>query len=607
MVMERREFLIGASSTALAAGIPGEALARAAAPARGDLALNALMDRLFYQTLAISPETASQLGLDKGARAGMRARLDDRSMAGRARSDQMAQAGLAALRAFPEQGLSEQGKLHRAIAIHQYERDVAPIRFGLQSAGAVYPLYQQGGAYFDIPDFLDSVHPIGSAADAEAYLARLAAFPRALDQDTAYQRAQAARSYVAPAWSLDLTIGQLRRLRAPAPEESGMVASLARRAAAKGISGAFAARAARIVSALVYPAIDRQIALLESLRGKTPAGDGIWRLPRGDELYVEALRTGTTTEMTPDEVHKVGLDQVADLTARLDVVLRTAGLTSGSVGERLTALNSRADQVYPDTDAGRKALIDSLNAGIASMWDRLPRAFSDIPRLPLEIRRVPPEIQDGASNGYYSRPALDGSRDAIYWINLKSTGDWPKYQQPSLTYHEGLPGHHLQLSYVHKMGEMPMLLRNLFISAYGEGWALYSEQLADELGAYSGIESAGYLQSFLFRATRLVVDTGIHHKRWTRERATDYFVQTTGFTRGRSQREIDRYCTWPGQACSYKIGHNKWLELRQRAQSALGDKFTLPWFHDVLKEGIMPLSLLEARIDARIAARLKTG
>jgi uncharacterized protein (DUF885 family) len=611
MKLERRDFILGSGSSALAAGLtglPAVVLAAGKPPRTRDAALSTLLDQLFYKELAISPESLSQLGLDKGARAAMRSKLDDRSIAGKARNDRLEREALAALRAFSEVGLSEQGKLHRDIAIYQYERYVAAQKLGVQSVQTPYPITQQGGAYFDIPDFLDSVHPVENAADAEAYLVRLAAFPTALDQDSTFQRAEAARGMVAPAWSLDLAIGQLRQLRAPAAESSSMVTSLAGRAKAKGIAGDFTARAAKIIAGQVYPAVDRQIALLERLRGTTPVGDGFWRLPKGDELYAEALRSATTTDMTPEQVHKVGLEQVADISARLDVILKTAGLTTGSVGERLTALNTRPEQLYADTDAGRKELLDSLNTGIAAMWDRLPRAFNDVPKLPLEIRRVPPEIQDGASNGYYSRASLDGSRNAIYWINMKSTGDWPKYQLPSLTYHEGLPGHHLQLSYVHKAGgELPMMLRNLFISAYGEGWALYSEQLADELGAYSGIEAAGYLQSFLFRSARLVVDTGIHHMRWSREQATDYLVSTTGFTRGRSQREAERYCTMGGQACSYKIGHNKWVELRQRAQAALGDKFSLPWFHDVLKEGIMPLALLEKRVDARIAARVRGG
>ena len=203
--------------------------------------------------------------------------------------------------------------------------------------------------------------------------------------------------------------------------------------------------------------------------------------------------------------------------------------------------------------------------------DPLPRAFHNPPKQPLEIRRVPPEIQDGASNGYYRPAALDGSRPAIYFINLKSTGDWPKYSLPALTYHEGNPGHHLQNSVTQGSGDIPMLRRVAFYSAYGEGWALYAEQVADELGAYKDIERAGYLQSFLFRAERLVVDTGLNHRRWTREQAIDHMVAATGFARPRVQREIERYCASPGQACSYKIGHIAWIRARAKTQKALGE------------------------------------
>jgi uncharacterized protein (DUF885 family) len=235
------------------------------------------------------------------------------------------------------------------------------------------------------------------------------------------------------------------------------------------------------------------------------------------------------------------------------------------------------------------------------MYARLPRAFATVPSAPLEIRRVPPEIQDGASNGYYRRASLDGSRPAIYFINLKDTGDWPKYTLPTLSYHEGVPGHHLQISLAQESKDIPTIRKLGFFSAYSEGWALYAEQLADELGAYDGdpLGRAGFLQSFLFRAARLVVDTGIHTKRWSREQATDYMVATTGFARPRSQREVERYCVLIGQACSYKVGHTAWTRARADAQKTLGDRFDIKEFHEVLKEGAMPLSILERRIKER--------
>ncbi len=604
--MDRRHFLAGAGATAAAFAaepIWAKGLARNA-----DKALLALLDAMFQDGIVHSPESATSLGLDKGRLAPLRGLLTPPTAAERHRDLVRARRWQARIGAIRPALLSATGQRYQARVKYMLEqRTLAPGKYDIDGVQTPYRLYQQGGAYFNIPDFLNSAHPINTAADAEAYLARLSGFAAVLDQDTAGQRAEAARGLLAPGWSIDLTLGQMHKLRDVAAADNTMVQSLATRAKGKGIAGNWAARAARIVELAVYPALDRQIALMTSLRSKTAAGDGAWRIARGDEIYADALAQATTTSLSPDEVHAIGLEQVADITRQIDTILKAAGMTQGTVGDRLTALNRQNDQLFADSDAGRTALIDSLNVGMADMWQRLPRAFADIPRQPLEIRRVPVEIQDGASNGYYQSATLDGSRPAIYWINLKSVGDWPKYSLPALTYHEGAPGHHLQGSYAQKSGDLPMLLRNNFISSYGEGWALYAEQLADELGAYQGLERAGYLQSFLFRASRLVIDTGLHHKRWTREAATDYMVATTGFARARCQREVERYCTLIGQACSYKIGHTAWVRNRARAQAALGDKFTLQWFHEVLKDGVMPLSMLETRIDQRVKERLAKG
>ena len=398
----------------------------------------------------------------------------------------------------------------------------------------------------------------------------------------------------------------MRKLRAPAPEVSTMSESIVRRTREKGIAGDWQARAARIIRETVYPALDRQIALLERLKPTTAPGDGAQRLPDGNVIYAAALMQATTTTYTPDEVHRLGLAQVAEISGQLDAVLKGAGLTRGTVGERLHALNTTPAQVYPDTDEGRAALLASLNEDNEAMMTKLPRAFATIPTQPLEIRRVPIEIQDGASNGYYRRAALDGSRPAIYFINLKDNGDWPKYSLPALTYHEGVPGHHLQISLAQESKDIPTLRKIGGFSAYSEGWALYAEEIANELGGYDGIERAGYLQSFLFRATRLVVDTGLHSKNWSREKATDYMVATTGFARPRVQREVERYCTQMGQACSYKVGHMAWTRARAEAQAALGARFDLKQFHEVLKEGAMPLLILQRRIKERTAAAMRS-
>ena len=608
--MDRRAFLSTGSAVALglpSLGSPATALAKPmTSAAGGDARINALFEQIFQDQVRRSPELASGLGLDKGANAHLKSELDIRPVAV-ARAEDLARSrrNLAAIRAIPPASLSNAAKLNRDVVTYQIEaRNIAPAKFGIDSVQRPYPIFQQGGAYFDLPDFLNTEHGIATAADAEAYLSRLALVDTVIDNDTLNQRQQAARGFLAPAWSIDLTLGQMRKLREVPAAQNTLVGSIVRRTAEKGISGDWAKRATAIVEGQVYPALDRQIALMERLKPTSKAGDGAWRLPDGEAIYAAALAQATTTNFTPDEVHRLGLAQVAEISAQLDGILKGAGYAQGKVGERLGQLNRSPAQLYANTDAGRAELIESLNRGVKDMYARLPRAFATLPTQPLEIRRVPIEIQDGASNGYYNRAALDGSRPAIYFINLKDVGDWPKYSLPSLTYHEGVPGHHLQISLAQESKDIPTLRKIGGFSSYSEGWALYAEQLSDELGAYQGIERAGYLQSFLFRAARLVVDTGLHSKRWSREQAIDYMVATTGFARPRVQREVERYCTQMGQACSYKVGHMAWTRARAEAQATLGAKFDLKQFHEVLKDGAMPLTLLQQRIRERTAAQI---
>ncbi|MGH6615704.1 DUF885 domain-containing protein [Sphingomonas sp.] len=604
--MDRRQFLASGGIAALAATLPGTVLAAAGTGA--DAALNADFEEIFQQAVARSPEFATSLGLDKGPLAGAKSRLSPRTAEKRAADVAQTKTALARLAQYDMVTLSPPAQLNLEVVRYSLSTQIASAdAFGIDSAIRPYRIFQQGGAYFSVPDFLNTAHTINARPDADAYLARLDQFATVLDQESALQEAEAAKGFLAPGWSLDLTLGQMRKLRGQPAATSSIVQSLVTRAAAKTIAGDWQAQAARIVESKIYPALDRQIALIEKLKPGTKAGDGIWRVPNGDAIYAMALNQATTTMMSPDEVHRIGLAQVAEITAQLDTILKSQGYTTGTVGERLAKLNVAADQLYANTPAGRAELIAGLNEGVKAMYERLPQAFATVPTQPLEIRAVPVEIQDGASNGYYNRASLDGARPAIYFVNLKDVGDWPKYTLPSLTYHEGVPGHHLQISLAQESKDIPTLRKIGFFSAYSEGWALYAEQLADELKAYrSPLERAGYLQSFLFRATRLVVDTGIHAKQWSREKATDYMVATTGFAQPRTQREVERYCTQAGQACSYKVGHMAWTRAREKAQAMLGNRFDLKQFHEILKEGAMPLSILERRIDQRIAV-LKKG
>ncbi|HVU29465.1 MAG TPA: DUF885 family protein [Sphingomicrobium sp.] len=604
--MDRRSFLRTSASVALLPLAEVPALAAVTKAGSNDARLNQLFDDIFKERVANSPELATSLGLDKGANAALKSKLDTRS-APVARKEELARnrRAIAKLNAIPASSLSEAARLNREVVLYSLDTATqAPSRWDIDSAQRPYPITQQGGAYFSTPDFLNSSHTINEPADAEAYLSRLDQFSTVLDNDTAEQRSQAARGFLAPAWSIDLALGQMQKLRGVAPEQNSMVQSLVKRAKEKGIPGDWQGRASAIVAKSIYPSLDRQIAMMSELKPTTRAGDGAWRLTDGEAIYAEALRQATTTNFTPAEVHQMGLDQVADITSQLNEILKSQGYTQGSVGERLTLVSKVPSQLYADSEAGRAELLDYLNQVVKDMYGRLPKDFETLPNQPLEIRRVPPEIQDGASNGYYHRAALDGSRPAIYFINLKDLGDWPKFTLPTLCYHEGVPGHHLQISISQKSSDIPTIRKLGFFSAYSEGWALYAEQLADELQVYSNdpLGRAGFLQSFLFRAARLVVDTGIHSKKWSREQATDYMVQTTGYARPRSQREVERYCTMIGQACSYKVGHTAWTRARAESEKALGAKFDIKQFHEILREGAMPLSILERRIRERTLA-----
>ena len=588
--MHRRQFIASGTAAATVALLPGTL----AAQGGNDAPLTAAFDAVFADSILNGPEGATSLGLDKGANAALRHRLTDNGP-GAIAADLARNAGyIARVEAVAPAGLSTQGRIDREVVLYSLRQNsVGPERFGLNSPQSPYRITQQDGAYFELPDFLDSTHPVQTADDAQAYLDRLSQVGRSLDNDTQVQRSEAAKGRLAPDFALDLALAQMAKLRGPAPADNGLTRSLVTRAGEAKLTGDHGAKAAKLVEQSVYPALDRQIAAMKQLRAGARSQAGLGAVPGGDAIYAAALAGATTTTLSPAEVHRMGLEQVADLTGQLDAILKGQGMTTGSVGARLAVLNKTPAQLYPNTDAGRAQLIAGLNEGVRAMQARLPQAFSNPPNAPLEIRRVAPEIQDGASNGYYYRAPLDGSRPAIYWINLKSVGDWPRYSLPSLTYHEGVPGHHLQISTAQRAPTHP-LRKIAFFNAYLEGWALYAEQLADELGGYATpIERAGYLQSFLFRAARLVVDTGLHSKGWSREQATQYLVDHVGFARPRSQREVERYCVLPGQACSYKIGHAAWLRARAEAKRIAGNRFDLKQFHDVLESGAMPLVMLE--------------
>jgi uncharacterized protein (DUF885 family) len=474
-----------------------------------------------------------------------------------------------------------------------------PFEYG--DLGRPYVVSQLTGAYQSVPTFLDRQHQIANKEDADAYVARLRHFAVVLDQETERVHHDAGLKVVPPDFLIDRTLEQMRTLRSATPADSILTTSLARRTQKAGIAGNYGSDAAHIVETEVYPALDRQAKALGDLRAGAVHEASVARLPAGAAFYEVALRQATTTSMSAEEVHQLGLEQAKDLTARMDALLRSQGNTSGTVSERAQALAKDPQFLFPDTDAGRQQILDYCNGLIKALQPHLPQYFRILPKAAVEIRRVPVYTEAGSPGGYYQIPALDGSRPGAFYINLRDTGEWSRWKLPTLVYHESEPGHHFQLAKVLELPSLPLIRKaGGGFSANTEGWALYAEQLVDEMGLYDSnpLGRLGMLQSALFRAARCVVDTGLHAKGWSRERAIDYMVETTGDNRSAMTTEVERYCTWPGQATSYKVGQTRWLKLREDARRRLGTKFDIRDFHDVgLTAAPMPLSVLAQVMD----------
>jgi uncharacterized protein (DUF885 family) len=605
----RRHFLGSAGAVAALQLLPGCAARRAgdAAPAVGTM-----LAGMAEQLLAEYPENATALGLDKDARAGLKSRLTDRSLHGRARLAGAAGDRLRRLQALDRSRLEPADQIHLGVVETAHRLAVEGFRFPYGDVVTLnqqwsyrngpYVVAQNTGAFVEIPDFLESNHVVATAADAEAYLARLEAYAGALDGETERLAHDRGLGVVAPDFLLDKTLKQMKGARAQPLGEWGIVTSLARRTAA--IPGDWRGRALALARDKVAPAMDRQIAELARHRARADSRAGAWKLPDGEDYYAWALRAATTSSLTPAEVHKMGLDQLAELQARMEPLLRAQGLTRGTVGERMTALGEDPKHLFPNTDEGRAQILAFVNERTADIRTRLPRAFATLVPGRLIIKRVPPEIEAGAPGGYVAAGTIDGSVPGNYYINLRDTAMWPRFSLATLTYHEGIPGHIWQGEYTYKL---PLIRSLLAFNAYSEGWALYAEQLADELGVYEGdpLGELGYLQSLSFRACRLVVDSGLHAQRWTRARAIQWFAETNGSTVEEVQGEVDRYCAWPGQACGYKVGHSEVNRLREKAKAALGGRFDLRTFDDALVlGGNVPLTLLEGVIDRYVAGAL---
>jgi uncharacterized protein (DUF885 family) len=600
MNYNRREFVVASGAALTASQLPAQARA-----AENSAAAGQQLSEITEELLVDYPESATMLGIDNGTRAELKSKLTDRSAAGQqAIAGRVAQR-VARLKAIDPKSLDDATRIDVDVTRTAHEialegfafpyGDVALLNSNWSWRNAPYVVAQNTGAFLEIPGLLDEQHTVNTLEDADAYLARLEAYAGQIDGETARLKSAAAIGVYAPNFLLDKTLAQLRVARAGDIALWPLVQALARRT--KRMAGRIAENAATVAREKIAPALDRQIEELVAHRARATSDAGVWKLPRGDEYYAWTLRAGTTTDMTPDEIHARGREELRELQSRMDGILRAQGMTHGTVGERMTALGKDPRFGFEESNAGRARLMSFLNMRVADMRTRLPRAFGTLVPGNFEIKRMAPEVEPGAPGAYGGPGSIDGKVPGKFWINMHKMSVFTTYNTPTLTYHESLPGHVWQGEYTFKL---PLIRSLLAFNAYSEGWALYAEQLADELGVYDEepFGRLGYLQSIAFRACRLVVDTGLHVKRWTRQHAIDWFASTNGSSVDEVSGEVDRYCAWPGQACGYKVGHSEINRLRARTQKSLGKKYDFRKFNDaVVTGGGVPMLTLARSID----------
>ncbi|QDQ29108.1 DUF885 domain-containing protein [Chitinimonas arctica] len=568
--------------------------------------INTFFNRVSLTEGLDSPQILSDLRLfESWGLRGHNAKLDDISDAHEASKLARARRDLDTLLGYQRAKLS---------AEEQLSYDTMRIALTHQLAGEAfryhdYPINQLWGEQLTLPNFLVNTHQISDLTDAEHYVARLRAIPAKLAQVRAKLAEREQRGIVAPHFALAKSLLGMSEFVAKPVEQNPLYLSFADKLSQskditveQGQQQLALARDAIVQQ--VYPAYRQLIADTEALARSHHRDDGVWALPNGEAYYAWKLKGHTSTSLTPEQVHQLGLKEVARIEGEMRTILLAQGESATDVGAAMKKLGEDPRFQYSDNEAGRQKILDDYQRILQETQAALPKAFGHIPSATLTVKRIPAFGEKTAPGAYYEGPATDGSRPGVFFANLYDIKGSPRWSMRTLAFHEGVPGHHLQTAIAREQRDLPLFRRFTWHTAYGEGWALYAERLADEMGlAPDPYDKLGRLRDELFRATRLVVDTGLHAKRWTREQAVEYMQSHTGMTEGDVVIEIERYLVDPGQACAYKIGMLKILELRERAKTRLGEGFDLRRFHDlVLRSGPLPLSLLESQVDNWIAA-----
>lgn len=514
--------------------------------------------------------------------------------------------------AFDFARLDSQTHLSWRLAEYELERAEAALPYREHS----YTFNQMFGVQSAIPAFLINQHKVTSAPDAEAYIARLLGVPAYLGQHVANARASAEKGIQPPLFVYDYVLADARAVITGHPfagegdsplidDIRGKVAALAANSTiTEEEAASLTARAAEAIRSSVGPAYEAAIAELLRQQASATPQDGAWKLPDGEAYYNNRLAQNTTTDLTAEEIHQIGLEEVARIHGEMQAIMSEVGF-EGSLQEFFEFMRTDPRFYKPETPEGRAEYLAEAEAAIARMQGDLPKLFNIFPKAGMEVKAVEPFREKSAGKAFYSRPAPDGSRPGVYYANLYVMADMPTYQLEALAFHEGIPGHHMQIAIAQELEGIPSFRKFGGYTAYSEGWGLYSELVPKEMGYYSDPYSDfGRLAMEIWRAARLVVDTGLHSKQWTREEAVQYLLDNTPNPRGDCEKAIDRYIVMPGQATAYKIGMLKIVELRERARTRLGDSFDIREFHDiVLKDGSVPLAVLEETVDAWLSGK----
>jgi uncharacterized protein (DUF885 family) len=573
--------------------------------------INQLANRQAMFFLIRNPELFTTVGLVDGTLLDRHSgRLAEVGDAKRDSDYAFARKSLAEVREFDRDRLPAQEQITYDVLIDFYESQERFDQFQWLSSEGLYPISPMFGSQVQLPSFMQTVHIVKNEKTARNYVKRLEAMGGKLDAITAEMEHQSAAGVVLPSSLLEKSLVVIGDTIAPAPQQSPLVTTFAERMKKAGdideaTQESLRGQAVQAVQDSVYPAYERMRAALIAERPKAAeTADGVGRLPDGADFYQAMLRQFTTTDYTPEHVHELGLSEVQRIDAEMDALLRAQGLETGTVAERMAALRADPRFLLPDTDDGRAQLLARYREILGDISSRMPEYFRTIPPEKLEVERIPVSAEKGSAGAYYNPAALDGSRPATFFANLRNTAETPTWGMKTLSYHEGIPGHHFQIATGHTLKGLPFLRQQPIYTAYSEGWALYAERLAAEIGMYRDdpFGDLGRLQAEMFRAVRLVVDTGLHAKGWSREQAIEYMVGTTGMGESEVTSEVERYMALPGQATAYKVGQLKILELREKARAALGERFDLKAFHAVvLENGAVPLTVLERLVDQWIA------